>query len=196
MPFISCSWFAVDLSYRWRNKVHDLWLSGISWYNEFFLYKYKNWERCTKILTWLCGLKSHHQGPKHESRVEPDWSWSYFPFLYRLHCSWPWKPGIKQASSSKMICVLHKSCVFKYLIETCILIVIQFPEIVLIVRKCAGKDGFNLTWKCTSALLNMIRCHSYKVCYLSWNLTRSHLKYTRGLLTKLQSWTKFIGTLV
>ena len=37
------------------------------------------------------------------------------------------------------------------------LIDIQFPEIVLIVRKCAGKDGLNSTWKCTSALLNTIR---------------------------------------
>ena len=47
------------------------------------------------------------------------------------------------------------------------LIDIQFPEIVLIVRKCAGKDGLNSTWKCTSALLNTIRCHGYKVGYLS-----------------------------
>ena len=49
--------------------------------------------------------------------------------------------------------------------EKCILSDIQFPEIVLIVRKCAGKDGLNETWKCTSALLNMIRCHGYKVGY-------------------------------
>ena len=47
------------------------------------------------------------------------------------------------------------------------LIDIQFPEIVLIVRKCTGKDGLNSTWKCTSALLKTIRCHGYKVGYLS-----------------------------
>ena len=46
------------------------------------------------------------------------------------------------------------------------LIDIQFPEIVLIVRKCAGKDGLNSTWKSTSALLKIIRCHGYKVGYL------------------------------
>ena len=43
---------------------------------------------------------------------------------------------------------------------------IQFPENVLIVRKCTGKDGLNTTWKCTSALLNMIRYHGYKVGHL------------------------------
>ena len=47
------------------------------------------------------------------------------------------------------------------------LIDIQFPEIVLIVRKCAGKDGLNATWKYTSALLNTIRCHGYKIGYFS-----------------------------
>ena len=46
------------------------------------------------------------------------------------------------------------------------LIDIQFPEIVLIVRKYAGKDGLNSTWKCTSALLNMIRFCGYKVTRL------------------------------
>ena len=57
----------------------------------------------------------------------------------------------------------------QYLIKKRILIDIQFPEIVLIVRKCAGKDGLNETSKCTSAPLNMIRCHGYKVGYLSSN---------------------------
>ena len=32
------------------------------------------------------------------------------------------------------------------------LIDIQFPEIVLIVRKFTGKNGLNSTWKCTSVL--------------------------------------------
>ena len=137
--------------------------------NEFSLYKYKNWEQCTKILTWLRGLNSHHHGPTHKSRVEPDWSWSYFPFLLRLRCLCFWKPGVKQASGSKLMCVSNKSCMFWYLIEKRIFIDIQFPETVLIVCKCAGKDGLNSTWKCTSALLNMIRCHGYKVGYLSWN---------------------------
>ena len=158
----------VDLSYRCRNKMRDLWMCEFSLCNEVSLYKYKNWERCTKILTWLRGLNNHHHGPTHESRVEPDWSWIYFPFLLRLRCSCVWKPGGKQASGSKMMCVSYKSCVFWYLIEKRILIDIQFPETVLIVRQCTGKDGLTSTWKCTSALLNMIRCHGYKVGYLSW----------------------------
>ena len=47
------------------------------------------------------------------------------------------------------------------------LIDIQFPKTVLIVRKWAGKDGLNSTWKCTSAVLKTIRYHGYKVGYLS-----------------------------
>ena len=48
---------------------------------------------------------------------------------------------------------------------------IQFPEIVLIVRKCTGKDGLNTTWKCPSALLKIICCHGYKVGYLRYQCT-------------------------
>ena len=124
----------------------------------------KNRERCTKRLSCLCGLNSYHHRPTQEIKFEPDWSWSYFSFLCHLHCSCPWKPGVKQASSLKMMYVSCKSCVLWYLIEKCILINIQFPETVLIVLKYTSKDGLNSTWKCSLTLLNMI-CYGYKVGY-------------------------------
>ena len=98
-------------------------------------------------------------------------------FMANPALNFPWKEHFhvleSQVSSKlvvqKMMWVLNKSSTLWYLIKKCILIEIQFPEIVLIVRKWPVRIGWTQLGNALLVLLTLICCHGYKVDYLSWN---------------------------